>query len=187
MLALAIICGSRRFLARLQTFKKLLVDDYFVVAALIFATVTAILWQVYARDMYYVINVSVGSETPDANFSSTAENYFRHTAAVLTLFYSSLWSIKISFLLFFRRLGNHVRHQRLLWWPVFSFTLLTYGACIGRTAYRCLIGSFMYVATECTTPSSVSSQQVTLKLNCAWDVLSDFASRYAPLAATRLC
>ena len=122
------------------------------------------------------MNVSTGLETPRADFASVSESYSKSIVAVLILFYSSLWSIKISFLLFFRRLGQNVRHQEFLWWPVFGFTLATYFACIGATHYSCLVRSIEYIATECSKPSAISSQNVFLKLNCAWDVLTDFGS-----------
>lgn len=81
--------------------------------------------------MYYTMRILAGLELPDADFESIIEPYFKSTAAVIILFYSSLWSIKISFLLFFRRLGMNVKNQKLLWWPVFGITVATYFACIG--------------------------------------------------------
>lgn len=131
--------------------------------------------------MYYTINVSAGLELPSANFASIGEGYFKSTLAVIILFYSSLWSIKISFLLFFRRLGTNVKHQKLIWWPVFGFTIATYFACIGSIQYPCLVRSFMYLAANCATPSATSFQQDTLKLNCAWDVATDFFSKFIEL------
>ena len=145
--------------------------------ALIFAIANAIIWQIYIRNMYYTMIVAAGLELPSADFASISESYFKSTVAVIILFYSCLWSIKISFLLFFRRLGKNVKHQKLLWWPVFGFTIATYFACIGTIQYPCLVRSFEYLATHCATPSAISFQQVTLKLNCAWDVLTDFLSR----------
>ena len=131
--------------------------------------------------MYYSISVSAGLEKPGANFASVSESYFKSTVAVIILFYTSLWSIKISFLLFFRRLGNNVKHQKILWWPVFGFTVATYFACIGSIQYPCLVRSFTYLAANCVTPSATSFQQDTLKLNCAWDVSTDFFSRFIEL------
>ena len=127
--------------------------------------------------MFYTMKVSAGLELPDANFASISEPYFKSTVAVIYFFYSSLWSIKISFLIFFRRLGTNVKHQKLLWWPVFAITLATYFICIGTIQYSCLIRSFEYLATHCAKPSAASYQQITLKLNCTWDVLTDFLSR----------
>ena len=176
-LVLAIICCSLRFLARIRTFKKLLIDDYFVLLALFFVLANAIIWQIYAQHMYYIMIVSAGLEMPDEGFAQLAESYFKSTVAVIILFYSALWSIKISFLLFFKRLGTNVRGQKLIWWPVLGITLATYFACIGTIQYPCLVSSFEYLAANCNTPAATSFQQITLKLNCAWDVTTDCLSR----------
>ena len=127
------------------------------------------------------MNVSAGLEIPGADFTPIFESYLKSTAAVNILFYSSLWSIKISFLILFRRLGTNVRHQKLLWWPVFAFTIATYFACIGATQYSCLVRSFEYISTKCIEPSAISYEQVFFKLNCGLDVLTDFLSRFIEL------
>lgn len=175
-LALAIICCSLRFLARIRTFKKLLIDDYFVLLALTFVLANAIIWQIYAPHMYYVLTVSAGLEMPDEGFPQLAESYLKSTAAVIILFYSTLWAVKFSFLLFFKRLGTNVRGQKFLWWPVFGITLATYFACIGSIQYPCLVTSFEYLTVHCRTPAATAFQQITLKLNCAWDVITDCLS-----------
>lgn len=176
-LAIAIICCCLRFVARVRTFKKLLIDDYFVVFALVIAIANVIVWQIHLRDLYYFMEVVAGLEFPKADFASVAESYFKSTVAVLILFYSCLWSIKLSFLLFFRRLGANVSHQKLVWWPVFGVTLATYFVCIGTIPYLCLVRSFEYVAANCAKPAALSYQLVTLRLNCAWDVITDILSR----------
>lgn len=138
---------------------------------------SAISWQIFAPHMYYVMTVSAGLEMPGEGFAQLAEKYFKSTAAVIILFYSALWSVKISFLLFFRRLGTNVQGQKLIWWPVFGITVATYFACIGTIQYQCLLSSFEYLAANCATPAATSFQQITLKLNCAWDVITDCLSK----------
>lgn len=165
-------------MARLRAFKKLLIDDYFVLLALLFVLTNAITWQTYAPHMYYIMRVSAGLELPNENFANLAQSYFKFTVAVIILFYSALWSIKVSFLLFFKRLGTNVRGQRIIWWPVFGITLATYFACIGTIQYSCLVSSFQYLAANCRTPAATSFQQITLKLNCGWDVITDCLSRF---------
>lgn len=176
--AVATICCGLRGLARVRTFKKLLVDDYFVLLALSLVLASAITWQVFADDLYQIMRVSAGLEMPGEDFARVSGRYFKATLAVIILFYTALWSIKISFLLFFRRLGNNVRGQRRIWWPVLGVTLATYFACIGSIQYRCLVSSFEYLAANCGTPAATSFQQITLKLNCAWDVITDCLSRF---------
>ena len=176
-LAVAIICCSLRFLARFRSFKKLLVDDYFVLLALCCVLANAIILQIYAQDMYLVLTVSAGLEMPEEGYAQLAESYYRSSLAVVILFYSALWSIKISFLLLFKRLCANVRGQQLMWWLVFGFTVATYLACIGTIQYQCMVSSFPHLAA-CRTSAATSFQGITLKLNCAWDVITDCLSRF---------
>ena len=127
--------------------------------------------------MYYVTSVLAGLEMPDEGFAQLAESYSKSTFAVIFLFYSALWAIKISFLLFFKRLGTNVQGQKLIWGLVFGITLATYFVCIGTIQYPCLLPSFEYIAFYCKTPAAKSFEQITLKLNCAWDVVTDCLSK----------
>lgn len=176
-LALAICCCGLRCLARVRAFKKLLLDDYFVLLALLFVLTNAIIWQNEAPNMYYIMGVTAGVVLPDENAANVAQSWFKSMLAVLILFYSALWSIKVSFLLFFRRLGKNVQGQKRIWWPVFGITLATDFACIGTIQYACLVSSLEYLTAHCATPAATSFQQITLKLNCAWDVITDCLSR----------
>ena len=66
------------------------------------------------------------------------ENVFLHLqAGVWILSMTALWLVKFSFLLFFRKLGNHVRRQKILWWAVLGFTSASYVVCIGLGPFEC--------------------------------------------------
>ncbi|KAI4202614.1 MAG: hypothetical protein LQ348_001478 [Seirophora lacunosa] len=135
--------------------------------------------------MYYIMGVTAGVVLPDENAANVAQSWFKSMLAVLILFYSALWSIKVSFLLFFRRLGKNVQGQKRIWWPVFGITLATYFACIGTIQYACLVSSLEYLTAHCATPAATSFQQITLKLNCAWDVITDCLIMLVPFSMLR--
>lgn len=112
-----------------------------------------------AHDMYELMGVSAGLEPPGPTFVIDSDNYSKASTAVQIFFYSTLWSVKISFLIFFRRLGKNVRRQKFLWWPIFSFTVATYIASVGMIQYRCLINSLLYLIENCTSDSAVKYQE----------------------------
>ena len=145
----------------------MLIDDYFVLLASAFVLAYAITMQIYAHKMYYTIAVAAGLQIPGLDDASVAESYFKACAALLLMFYSALWAVKLSFLLFFRRLGQNIVGQRRVWWPVFILKVLLYIACIGAIQYPCLVNSVFYMATNCATPAARTLSQVYLKLNCA--------------------
>ena len=151
-------------------------EDGLVLFALLLALASAILWQIFANDMFDLMAVSSGHKTPTPAFVDNSEAYFKASVAVIAFFYSTLWAIKVSFLLFFKRLTKNVRHQQLLWWSVSGFTIATYFVCIGTIQYPCLVVPLQQIMTKCTQNAAVNFQQKTLKLNCVWDVLTDFLS-----------
>ncbi|KAF3400990.1 hypothetical protein DPV78_005095 [Talaromyces pinophilus] len=179
--AIAIICVFLRTFSRIKIFKRLWVDDGFVIFALILVIANAILWQLHAQQMFDLMAVSAGIQAPNADFVSRSEAYSKTSVAVIAFFYSTLWSIKMAFLLFFRRLGENVTRQKYIWWPVCIFTVATYFACIGTIQYNCLVVPLQVIMEKCTQDSAVNFQRTTLKLNCAWDVISDFLIMAIPI------
>lgn len=179
--AIAVICMALRTFSRIKTFKSLYTDDIFAFLALALALASAILWQIHAQAMFDLMAVSAGIKMPGADFVTNSEAYSKASGVVIILFYSTLWSVKFSFLLFIRRLGSHVAKVEFLWWPITVFTICTYFACIGTIQYNCLFVPLTTIETKCTTDSAVNFQQITLKLNCVWDVLSDALSKFSSL------
>lgn len=175
-LAISITCCGLRLWARVRFQKRLLSDDYFVAFALVLAIVYTIMLQILAGNMYYTMEVWAGLKLPVASFASTSERWLKGSVAFILLYYSILWSIKISFLLWFKRLGKNVAYQKTLWWTIFVFTIAAYILCIGLTNYTCRTESFEYIAANCDTWKEVSSDLLVAKLNCAWDVITDFLS-----------
>ncbi|KAL9006365.1 MAG: hypothetical protein Q9188_000901 [Gyalolechia gomerana] len=175
-LAISAICVAMRLFVRIKVFKRLWMDDACVVFALVLALATAILWQLFAKDMFAVMAVTSGQSVPKHSFLSLGEAFKTIPMVILIFFYSTLWTIKLSFLLFFKRLTKDVRRQQLLWWPITVFTIATYFVCIGTIPYRCFTMPFLRITAECTQNAAVKFQRVTLQLNCAWDVVTDVLS-----------
>ncbi|ATZ53909.1 hypothetical protein BCIN_09g06670 [Botrytis cinerea B05.10] len=180
--AIAVICMALRTFSRIKTFKSLYTDDIFAFLALALALASAILWQIHAQAMFDLMAVSAGIKMPGTDFVTNSEAYSKASGVVIILFYSTLWSVKFSFLLFIRRLGSHVAKVEFLWWPITVFTICTYFACIGTIQYNCLFVPLTTIETKCTTDSAVNFQQITLKLNCVWDVLSDALIMIIPIS-----
>ena len=167
-----------RLFARWKGFKKLFVDDAFVIFAWLLALLTAVDWQVVARWMYQFIAVTSGQQwPPPISFVKDSERYYKGSVVVLVFFYTSLWAVKISFLLFFRRLSQNVAGQKVLWWCIFAFTLASYFVCVGDIQFSCLAAPLEDIFAHCSSDAAVHFQQSTLKFNCAIDVLTDFASK----------
>lgn len=170
-----------RAFARWKSFRRYFLDDLFVVFAWTLVLATAIMWHFVAADLFQISNVSSGqlpiSQAP--TLVPDTERYLRVSVAVIIFFYTSLWAIKVSFLIFFRKItaGTYVRAQTIHWWIVFGFTLATWFACLGSLEYNCLAAPLAEIAQHCSNNHSVRFQRVTLIFNCAMDVLTDIMSK----------
>ena len=129
-----------RVYIRLRLFHRLFPDDGFVVAAWLFYVALGIIFQTQINSIW--IAIDVGSNwheqlSPDSTERLIAFLHLQIGAWILSL--TALWLVKFSFLLFFRKLGNHVRRQRILWWAVIGFTLASYVVCISLGPFKCWI------------------------------------------------
>lgn len=164
---------------RLRAFKKFFVDDAFVLVALVMLLATAILWQCVSKYMYQALYIASGeSLVIPPTFIADSQTYLRAMLALIFFFTTGLWSVKISFLLFFRRLGENVSGQEVHWWTAFAFTVATYFVSIGTIQFHCLTPAFAEIAIKCSTPAAIHFERATLCLNCAMDVLTDLISKY---------
>ena len=177
-----------RVAARWKHFHRLYVDDALVALAWLMVLTTTSLWQVQAEHLYQLISVITGKLIPPPSIKEDTEHYLKAVVGVYMLFYSTLWTVKLAFLLFFRRLSENVAGQQKLWWGVTAFTVATYIVCIGTLEYKCLTNSFEYVSQKCTAPSVIKYELDTLKVNTAFDVLTDYLSaiQTVPIAAIRI-
>jgi hypothetical protein len=175
---LATVLVACRTWLRFRKFRRLFVDDGFVFFAWILVLVSSILWQIYADDMYLNSAITRGVQMPPADFVQRSEGFLKASAAVVFLFYTTLWSIKLSFLFFFRRLYVNVGSWMRFWWLIFAVTVATWAVCVGNIEYKCLVRPLMEVATHCSGDSSRRFQRITLILNCVLDLVTDALGKY---------
>lgn len=130
-----------RFYVRLKTFRRLDIDDPFVFVAWLMILANAIVWQVTSKEIYIIIAVDTGQILmAKPEYISRVSILHRSLIATYFLYYTALWSIKISFLLFFRNLSKTIRRQMLLWYLVSAITIASYISCLCMINYKCLVG-----------------------------------------------
>ena len=176
-LIVAFLFVVMRTWVRLKVFKRIMDDDVFVFIAITMLFITAILWQWFLSDMYELLDLSSGIIAfPPPTFIEDVTRYLRASLGIILLYNSALWSVKFSFLLFFRRLGQNVRGIKTQWWCTFAFTVVTYIVIIATVQFRCLVWDLSYIITECVKSDAIIFQRATLINNCIMDVLTDIAS-----------
>ena len=138
-----------RVIVRLKVFHKLFADDPLVLFSCVLLLSNTIIWQLFKEDLYLNLAVDAGQVyPPPADFPGRTKRYLRATVAIVTFFYTGLWAIKLSFLVFFKKLGKNVRNQTIIWWSVMAVTCASYFACLGTIDYNCIVKSFMYIECE---------------------------------------
>lgn len=134
-----------RLFVRIRAFRKLLSDDYFVILAWIILLASSILWQKQAPTLYDQYAIASGNMPIYPEFLEKDEKFLHTIAPFTILFYTSLWSVKLGFLLFFKRIGYEVKIHKIWWWCVLFITVSTYFACIGDINYKCSLSSLIYI------------------------------------------
>lgn len=93
-----------RFTIRLYALKKLLLDDVAVVVALLLLLSLAVMYRYATPIMFELDRIARGAETLTPAFLPRAAVFLKLQFAIIVLFWTTIWVVKISFLIFYRAL-----------------------------------------------------------------------------------
>ena len=96
----------------------------------------AVMYNVITHTMFEIDAVSVG-EMPTAGFKERAEYFLDLQFAIICLFWTTLWAVKFSFLLYYRNLFAGLPNQLFWWWLVSGFAVLAYLGCWATQVASC--------------------------------------------------
>lgn len=138
---------------------------------------TTIIGQLFVGYIFDMVAVSNGEAMPSPDFMSNTTKGLRSFGALMILNYVGIWLVKLNFLLFFRRLGNHVTTYRIFWWFAVVFNLAAGATVIGLIDFKCLMPPAEEVIAECSSPSSVIGSYTASKVSCSLDAVGDAMSK----------
>ncbi|KAK7179540.1 hypothetical protein DPSP01_003627 [Paraphaeosphaeria sporulosa] len=184
MIGFSFIFLPIRYWTRWRTFGRFFADDLFALLAWLSAAAmgAVAIWMV--DSMYWTMNLASSPIDPSL-FNPSLLNYVRRysygTNICYMLMYTSLWSVKLSFLLFFYRLGPRlITGIKWHWWSVAVVTMAAYAATFATYPYMCSFGTYEQIMTPyCTAEQSMSF--VNLKVNVGLDVGTDVLIMTIPL------
>lgn len=131
---------------RLRVFRRLQPDDPFVILAWLLSVANAAIWTAISEDLYFNLALANGLlPAIPPNFLDRIRRLIRGNLVAYLLGYTSLWMVKISFIVFFRKFGEKLRNQRIAWYAVLVFSLASFAVCIGTVDYPCLTSSGMKI------------------------------------------
>ncbi|KAK8093352.1 hypothetical protein PG997_000037 [Apiospora hydei] len=183
-----------RLTIRLKSFKRLTIEDYLIIVAWLLLLVSIILWQVKGGALYWMYDVQSQRRPPTPEFYEAYGAFLPLPAVWNILFYTSLWAVKCSFLIFFRTVGLKVSQNRVWWWIVSVIAFLSWIVCIANVDYKCTINDREYIMSRLRTPffklmeisadafgylaecfkrGHVKFQDITFYVNMGLDVLTD--------------
>ena len=144
-LTIAFFFALVRLLLQYLIDRKWYTNDFLLLAAWLLFLGNCIVWSVCHKQMFLITSFTtspIDYSTLPANIAAVQERYLRGQLAGYLLSYTSLWLVKLSFVFFFRHLGNRFRAQRILWWVILAFVLACYGGVLGVLDYACEMASF---------------------------------------------
>lgn len=138
-----------RIFVRIKSFRMIYADDVLVLTAWLMFFVSSVIWQTQqmalSQQMALYEEFGSGSgtfvPTPEQlEAGKTLQTLLRCDVVITILYLTALWTVKLSFLIFFRRLSQKVQGQNM-WWCVTGLTVVTWVTCVGITPFKCFLGS----------------------------------------------
>ncbi|KAH6683010.1 hypothetical protein B0J14DRAFT_136437 [Halenospora varia] len=174
-----------RIFNRLRAFKRLWFDDILISVAWSMIFTSTILSQKTYKALYFSTRL-----TYLVNPSSEARSMSRRgldlssgmMLAIQVLYYCTLLVVKLSFLVFFRRLvyAAKIRYLKVSWWVILFVTIATWVASLADVPFCGLLGSLPY-DSHCMFWSD-RPMYPSLIANAVMDVVTDLLIMAIPIA-----
>lgn len=135
----------------------------------------------YIVDLPYLYTLMDWLEHPSAPTQQIVWSYtmmMRLNWAVTLFFWAALWCVKLSLLLFFRRVISQIRHWMRAWWFILGFTVVTFLGCVISQITSCDSPEDFTVLGKCASARNQRAQVISLYYSYAADVLTDMLSLY---------
>jgi hypothetical protein len=124
-----LVLGSAFVAARvsMQLWKRKVMElqDYFLYAAYVFFLAMSICFLVMVPRLFAIAEVTAGIIEPYPTMANDVILYFQAMFASTTLFWLTLWSVKLSLLALYKKMMEGLQGIYMrLWWTVFGFCIV---------------------------------------------------------------
>ena len=117
---------------------RISIDDGLVLFAVANLVSMAVLYTLVSPSMVRLVAISIGKAQPGPNFLEESAFYLRCQFAIIVMFWTTLWAVKIAILLFYKNLFTKLPKQMSLWWAVLAVVVLLYLGCWGSQLASCV-------------------------------------------------
>ena len=123
MLGVALLLAFGRTYIKVNKFRRLFIDDVLFLLAAIFLVAGTIIMFLTLPYNQTEVDVGAGVEIPPPDLTHQLDFDVKFQDASTFLLNASIFSVKFSFLFFFRLLLQGTTKLRIWWWSVFIFTI----------------------------------------------------------------
>ncbi|KAI4269760.1 MAG: hypothetical protein L6R38_007348 [Xanthoria sp. 2 TBL-2021] len=152
---------------------RLLWDDAAVAVAVLLHLSLAVMYRYIIPIMFELDKVAKGEAPPTQAFLSRAAIFLKLQFAIIVLFWTTVWVVKISFLIFYRNLFASLREHMVGWWITSGFTAVAYLLCWAFQLGSCVPISHYFILGACETPRDIRYSNACLYVAAAGDIISD--------------
>lgn len=118
-----------RTVTRIHVFGRLYADDACVYFALAMLIATGVLYNYITPIMFEFEYTFHKEKEAAAGFKERVEFFLRLQFAIIVLFWTTIWAVKLSFLLWYRKMLVGFTDRKILWPFVLIFSLCAYLGC----------------------------------------------------------
>ncbi|MCJ1414658.1 hypothetical protein MMC32_000985 [Xylographa parallela] len=141
----------------------------------------AVLYTLINDIIFQVVLVGEGLAPLSPNLINQLPFFLKVQFAIIVLFWTTLWAVKWSFLMYYRKLfvglPGHMQH---CWWGVVVFSVLAYLGCWVTQLLSCTPIS-TYFDDNCQTPRDIYISNLSLYYAMGVDVVCDILIMALPL------
>ena len=135
--SLAILFVGLRSICRYHISHRISTDDLLVYFALSCLLSMAVMYTIVAQTMFTLDALATGRALPPADLLEEGAFYLKCQFAIILLFWTTLWAVKVAILMFYKNLFNRLPKQMTLWWAVLFMVLVLYLGCWGSQLASC--------------------------------------------------
>ncbi|KAK4182654.1 hypothetical protein QBC35DRAFT_546412 [Podospora australis] len=182
MTGIAIITYVIRIYVRLfKGTRRLYWDDATITLALSMNIATSCIWAYLAPIQDWHLNYAAGLRA-DPPPLEDVKRYLLFIVPIQVFFSSILLSVKVTFLLFFRRLRSHTesKWELVYWWVVLLICITGFTCSLGLLPWKCFTDLF-YTIQHCLGEEGLEKQWWVLGLQQSFDIITDFMILLIPI------
>ena len=127
---IALVFVLVRTVIRFRYQKQFLLDDAFLYFGVICLCAAVGLLMQFSEAMYMSEALNMASVSYELDDLQLLSQFDKYSDVYLALTYTTLFSVKLSFLFFFRILVRRVRKMAIYWWTVLAITIVAWPVSI---------------------------------------------------------